>query len=50
MLNHAKTLKGYKLHSLDGEIGNAREFYFDDVNGGAKVSHLAGGVKMYPCN
>lgn len=30
MLNKAKTLKGYKLHSLDGEIGNVKEFYFDD--------------------
>jgi len=30
MLNNAKTLKGYKLHSLDGEIGTINEFYFDD--------------------
>ncbi len=30
MLIAAKTLKGYKLHSLDGDIGSAREFYFDD--------------------
>ncbi len=30
MLNKAKTLKGYKLNSLDGEIGKVREFYFDD--------------------
>jgi uncharacterized protein YrrD len=30
MLNTAKSLKGYKLESLDGEIGMAREFYFDD--------------------
>ena len=30
MLNKAKTLKGYKLHSLDGEIGKVKEFYFDD--------------------
>ncbi len=30
MLNIAKTLKGYKLDSLDGEIGKAKEFYFDD--------------------
>jgi hypothetical protein len=30
MLDKAKTLKGYKLHSLDGEIGNVKEFYFDD--------------------
>jgi len=30
MLYKAKTLKGYKLHGLDGEIGNVKEFYFDD--------------------
>ena len=30
MLNKAKTLKGYTLHSLDGEIGRVKEFYFDD--------------------
>jgi uncharacterized protein YrrD len=30
MLNQAKTLKGYKLNSLDGEIGKIKEFYFDD--------------------
>ena len=30
MLNKAKTLKGYKLNSLDGEIGRVDEFYFDD--------------------
>jgi len=30
MLNKAKTLKGYKLNSLDGEIGKVKEFYFDD--------------------
>jgi hypothetical protein len=30
MLNKAKTLKGYKLYSLDGEIGKVKEFYFDD--------------------
>jgi uncharacterized protein YrrD len=30
MLNKAKTLKNYKLNSLDGEIGKVREFYFDD--------------------
>ncbi|MGH4121234.1 PRC-barrel domain-containing protein [Clostridium sp.] len=32
MLNKAKTLKNYKLNSLDGEIGKAKEFYFDDQN------------------
>ena len=30
MLSIAKTLKGYTLHGLDGEIGKVREFYFDD--------------------
>ena len=30
MLIKAKTLKGYTLNSLDGEIGKVKEFYFDD--------------------
>ncbi|MBF0104385.1 MAG: PRC-barrel domain containing protein [Deltaproteobacteria bacterium] len=30
MLIKSKTLKGYKLHSRDGKIGKAKEFYFDD--------------------
>src|SRR5512146_1049484 len=30
MLLKAKTLTGYKLDSLDGEIGKVKEFYFDD--------------------
>jgi hypothetical protein len=30
MLNKVETLKGYKLGSLDGEIGKIKEFYFDD--------------------
>jgi len=30
MLIEAKTLHGYKLNSLDGEIGKVNEFYFDD--------------------
>src|ERR1022692_4296351 len=30
MLSKAKTLEGYKLDSLDGEIGKVKEFYFDD--------------------
>ena len=29
-LSKLKTLKGYKLGSLDGEIGKVKEFYFDD--------------------
>jgi len=32
MLNKAKTLKGYKLDSLDGEFGEVKEFYFDDIH------------------
>jgi sporulation protein YlmC with PRC-barrel domain len=31
MLNKVKTLKGYRLDSLDGEIGKVKEFYFDDT-------------------
>lgn len=30
MLITAKTLKGYNLDTLDGEIGKVKEFYFDD--------------------
>jgi uncharacterized protein YrrD len=30
MLIKAKTLKGYSLKGLDGEIGSVSEFYFDD--------------------
>jgi hypothetical protein len=30
MLISATSLKGFKLEGLDGEIGKAREFYFDD--------------------
>jgi hypothetical protein len=30
MLSKAKTPKGYKVNSLDGEIGKIKEFYFDD--------------------
>ena len=30
MLSKAKTLKGFKLDSLNGEIGKVKEFYFDD--------------------
>ena len=31
MLNKIKILKGYRLDSLDGEIGKVKEFYFDDT-------------------
>ena len=30
MLNKARTLTGYKLHGLDGDIGSVKGFYFDD--------------------
>jgi hypothetical protein len=30
MLSMVKTITGYKLEGLDGEIGRGREFYFDD--------------------
>ncbi|MFT5622833.1 MAG: hypothetical protein ACI9FZ_000760 [Bacteroidia bacterium] len=30
MLNQVKTLKDYKLESLEGEMGKVKEFYFDD--------------------
>ena len=30
MLCKAKSLRGYKLNGLDGEIGGVKEFYFDD--------------------
>ena len=30
MLVKSKTLTGYKLHSLDGEIGDVKEFVFDE--------------------
>ena len=30
MLSKAKTLNGFKLEGLDGEIGSVKEFYFDD--------------------
>jgi hypothetical protein len=30
MLINAKTLQGFRLESLDGEIGKVKEFYFDD--------------------
>lgn len=32
MLSKARTLKGYKLLSLDGKIGSVEEFYFDDLH------------------
>ncbi len=30
MLRKAKDLNGYKLDARDGEIGEVKEFYFDD--------------------
>ena len=32
MLVKAKTLQGYRLESIDGEIGRVKEFYFDDLH------------------
>ncbi len=32
MLIEAKKLRGYKLDSLNGEIGKVKEFYFDDLH------------------
>lgn len=32
MLRQVKELNGYKLGARDGEIGHARELYFEDVN------------------
>lgn len=32
MLIKAKTLKGFKLDSLDGKIGEVSDFYFDDIH------------------
>jgi hypothetical protein len=31
MLYKAKTLRGFKLDSLDGEFGEVKELYFDEV-------------------
>lgn len=30
MLDRARMLRGYKLNSLDGELGSVKEFFFDD--------------------
>ena len=32
MLIKAKTLEGFKLNSIDGDIGKVKEFYFDDLH------------------
>ena len=32
MLDKAKTLEGYRLNSLNGEIGKVQDFYFDDTH------------------
>ena len=32
MLITAKTLQGYRLKSINGEIGRVKEFYFDDLH------------------
>ncbi len=38
MLTKAKELSGFKLNSLDGEIGKIKEFYFDDRDLGDSLS------------
>jgi uncharacterized protein YrrD len=30
MLTNSKTIKGYKLNGIDGELGTIKEFFFDD--------------------
>ena len=30
MLRKVKVMQGYKLGTIDGEIGNVKDFYFDD--------------------
>lgn len=32
MLRRARTLKGFHLGAMDGEIGHVKDFYFDDVD------------------
>ncbi|HEX2866787.1 MAG TPA: PRC-barrel domain-containing protein [Ignavibacteriales bacterium] len=32
MLRSVKALEGYKIHALDGEIGEVNDFFFDDVS------------------
>jgi hypothetical protein len=32
VLRQAKELDGYRLGAREGEIGQVREFYFEDVN------------------
>jgi hypothetical protein len=57
MLIKAKTLKGYKLDSLDGEIGKVKEFYFDDrhwtirylVADTGKLAYGQAGVDLSVC-
>jgi len=36
MLRSALQLRGYHVHATDGEIGKAKDFYFDDVHWGVR--------------
>jgi len=46
MLRQFKELNGYKLGARDGEIGHAREFYFEDVNWTVRQPAEANAVKF----
>lgn len=46
MLHTAKTLKGYTLDSLDGQLGEVNEFYFDDWHW--TVRHLVANTGHWP--
>jgi uncharacterized protein YrrD len=43
MLERAETLQGYKLQSLDGELGTIDEFYFDDQHWAVRYLVVATG-------
>ena len=40
----------FPIDSSSGRLISPAGCYHQCINGGAKVSHLAGGVKVYPCN
>ena len=49
MLYKAKTLLGHTLHSLDGEIGKVKEFYFDDRHWAIRYLVADAGVDLAVC-
>ncbi len=57
MLIKAKMLAGYKLDSLDGEIGKVKDFYYDDLHWTIrylvarhwKLAHGQAGVDLAVC-